>query len=71
MSKPAAFMLGVLAGFTALTLLYSQSFFRTCRNTAEKGFRCSNCESWTDYEPKSRLNFCPICGAFVMERKEA
>ena len=71
MSKVAYVTAGVAAGFLAMALLYSQTFFRTCRNLRESGgFECSECGSHTEYEAKVPFVFCPMCGAFVMKRRE-
>ncbi len=57
---------GCAAGFMMMAVIYAECFFRTCENEHEgKGFKCSNCHSMTDYEPKTPFRVCPMCGAYV------
>ena len=61
---------GCAIGFLGMALLYSQTFFRTCRNKDHKGgFWCSNCKSHTDYKATTPFNFCPMCGAYVIKER--
>lgn len=61
---------GCAIGFLGMALLYSQTFFRTCKNLSSNGgFVCSNCESHTDYKALTAFNFCPMCGAYVIKER--
>jgi rRNA maturation endonuclease Nob1 len=66
--KATMFTIGCVAGFAALTMLYANCLFKTCENLSEYGFTCSRCKSHTGYKPKVPFRFCPICGAYVIEK---
>lgn len=61
---------GCAIGFFSMAIVYAECFFRTCENIHDgDGFKCSNCQSSTDYHPTTPFRVCPICGAYVKSKE--
>lgn len=65
------YAVAAIAGCMAMAVIYAECFFRTCRDTRDgDGFHCSNCDSHTEHRFDSPINFCPICGAFIIRDRK-